>query len=189
MNITDEMVKLGGKSVASAYQERYGSFLGATAAKDMARAALEAALGDVEPEPGLQERVGVWGDATFPRSTPETICAHLHDETLELAEAIHVYERGPLDVDPLPLIEHVREETADVYLLLLHLAHRFGFDLHKAAEEKFATVQTRTYTTDSGRGYTRHDAGGPDMTEQQCEAQRHDAAIRATVANAKGSTP
>ena len=51
MNITDEMVERAAKALAAAYDDRYGAFMGLTAAKDMARAALAAALGHVETEP------------------------------------------------------------------------------------------------------------------------------------------
>lgn len=105
----------------------------------------------------FQDRVAGWGRVTFPHATPETIWAHMHDETLELADAMEEYDRGPLTTDALAIKNKVAEEAADVYLLLLHLAAWYGFDLEEAAREKFAIVQTRTYTTDSGRGYTRHD--------------------------------
>lgn len=107
----------------------------------------------------LQERVGAWGEATFPDSTTRSIFLHARDElVLELGTAIDHVERTVRE-HPTERVDigKVREEAADVFLLLLHLAHRYGFDLHEAAEEKFATVQARTYTTDSGRGYVRHD--------------------------------
>ena len=109
-------------------------------------------------EQPLQDRVGKWGERTFPTSTEESIFAHMIDECMELGEAMEEYDRGSLTTDPLVVKGKVAEEAADVYLLLLHLAHRYNIDLHEAAEEKFAVVQKRTYTTDSGRGYVRHDA-------------------------------
>lgn len=110
-----------------------------------------AAVAALDEEP-LQDRVGAWGTRTFPASTEMNIIAHLRDEVVELEEAVAL--QGPGDAEAAAV------EAADAYLLLLHLAHRYGFDLQAAAEAKFAIVQTRSYTTDSGRGYLRHDAKG-----------------------------
>lgn len=106
----------------------------------------------------FQDRVSAWGRVTFPHSTPTSIVMHLTDETGGLREAVSLAELATgTREDRQARLPAVREEAADVYLMLLHLADRYGFDLEEAAREKFAIVQTRTYGTDSGRGYTRHD--------------------------------
>ena len=106
----------------------------------------------------FQNKVAGWGRVTFPHATPTSIVLHLTDETGELREAVSLAELATgTREDRAARLPAVREEAADVYLLLLHLADRYGFDLEEAAREKFAIVQTRTYTTDSGRGYIRHD--------------------------------
>jgi NTP pyrophosphatase (non-canonical NTP hydrolase) len=111
----------------------------------------------------LQDRVGMWGETTFPEATDQSIMAHMLDEYTELDDSL---DGSPVTLAGDQQVIHtavavdkakVAEEAADVYLLLLHLAHRHGFSLQDAAEGKFAIVQKRTYTTDSGRGYVRHD--------------------------------
>lgn len=109
----------------------------------------------------FQREVGEWGEATFPQSTPASIAAHLLDEAVEAQEAVARAVWRESDALPDLMRERhraeVAEEAADVYLLLLHLAHRYGFDLETEARNKMAINRMRTWTTDSGRGYVKHD--------------------------------
>jgi NTP pyrophosphatase (non-canonical NTP hydrolase) len=116
----------------------------------------------------LQKRVGEWADAAFPRSTIGTMLRHLKAEIQELDEATDAmsdrYIAGmkaaiARDEDPATVMlqtTHTAEEAADVLLILLHIAHRSGFDLLAAAEAKFAECQKRTWERDEKRGYDRH---------------------------------
>lgn len=102
----------------------------------------------------FQNDVGIWGGETFPQGTVTTILAHLRDEVDELEDALmHPASYTSMSANR----EMLAGEMADVYLLLLHLAHRTGVDLEMAAAEKFDINKQRTWTTDSGRGYVKHD--------------------------------
>jgi hypothetical protein len=87
----------------------------------------------------FQRNVGEWADGAFPESTPQTILSHLREELAELEESVGW------------------EEAADVFLLLLHLAHKLRFSLIGGAITKDAVNRQRTWETDdSGRGHWKH---------------------------------
>jgi NTP pyrophosphatase (non-canonical NTP hydrolase) len=85
----------------------------------------------------LQQAVGEWGLERFPHSTPETILAHLGEETGELVEALATGDEGA-----------VIKEAVDVLLLTLHLCHRRGVS--------FSEARARTREVDPEKGYARH---------------------------------
>lgn len=90
----------------------------------------------------LQEKVGIWGKATFPHSTRNTIIEHLRRE-----------------VDELELSQSNRtdaEEVADCMLLLLHLAHRVGFSAETEIRRKFAICQAREWGEPDSQGVVEH---------------------------------
>jgi hypothetical protein len=75
----------------------------------------------------FQTIVGERGDAVFPGGTPDSVVAHLKKEVEELAES------------------HNPEEAADCLLLLLHHAHRCGYDLMIEAFKKFEINKKRKW--------------------------------------------
>ena len=77
----------------------------------------------------LQKQIGEWGVETFPTATNRSIAQHLLEEADEVENAAKNQGIG------------LMEECADVLLLLLHLAHRNGFDLEQAARQKFETIR------------------------------------------------
>lgn len=89
----------------------------------------------------LQQKIGEWGDMTFPRSTLYSLLAHLAEEVAELTRATSFAE--------------LSEELADVQHLLFHLAHRHGISLHDATVEKFEKNQQRIWAQ-TDRGYAKH---------------------------------
>lgn len=107
---------------------------------------------------GFQDTVGEWGERTFPDSTPKSIMAHLQEEVEELRRPVHRdhYMTVPDDAEIREMTRnHIAEEAADCYLLLLHLAHRFGFNLEQAAQAKHV-VNLGRHWHDGGRGYAKH---------------------------------
>lgn len=86
----------------------------------------------------FQDELGAWGDETFPDGTPETIVNHLCREVLELVE------------------KHEPEEAADCFLLLLHHAHRSGYDLLEEAKKKFEINKTRKWGKPDKYGVIEH---------------------------------
>ena len=101
----------------------------------------------------LQRTIGEWGEATFPDSTPATIMMHLREEVDELARAIALDNPSYTSRDAN--VQAVAEEAADVYLILLHIAHRIGFDLEQSAQAKHVVNLGRQWH-DDGRGYAKH---------------------------------
>lgn len=102
----------------------------------------------------FQTMVGEWGERTFPQATVFSILAHLAEEIDELDDAVtHPVSFTSREAN----IQHAAEEAGDCYMLLLHLAHRLGFDLEGIAREKFESpaFQSRTWH-DDGRGYAKH---------------------------------
>lgn len=96
----------------------------------------------------FQSKVGTWGHATFPQSTPGSILAHLTDEVSELKGAWETLRFDDMED---------AEEAADCLLLLLHYAHRRGFSLFDAAVVKAAINERRKWEpSQNDRGYQRH---------------------------------
>ncbi len=88
----------------------------------------------------LQEDVGTWADHTFPQSTNKSITAHLQEEIGEFLE----------DESP--------NEAADIVMLLMHHAHKNGYDLLEAVESKLLVNKNRTWATKPNeKGYFKHE--------------------------------
>ena len=101
----------------------------------------------------FQREVGGWADQTFPDSTPYSIICHLQEEAHELRFVIDTALRNYDTVDESGL----QGEAADCLLLLLHLAHKRGFDLLRVARQKHDLNSGRTWETDAGeKGYWKH---------------------------------
>lgn len=98
----------------------------------------------------LQEYVGDWGKKTFGQDNPDAIVEHLLDEALELREAIK--KDGPTAI---------RNEAADVLILLFGIAHRLGFDLGQAVVTKMMENKTRSWGAPDSRGVIRHKGTKP----------------------------
>lgn len=90
----------------------------------------------------LEKEVGAWGIMTFPEATNKSIAAHLVEEANEVFDYAEQHGMGSM------------EECADVYLLLLHLAYRNGFDLEAVARRKFESIRNAEWV-DDGRGYKK----------------------------------
>lgn len=87
-----------------------------------------------------QDNVGTWAERTFPRSSEESIIAHLRDEV-----------NRELNVGCEPV------EIADCVLLLLHLAHRRGIRLVDEMRRKHAINEQRTWATEKNdKGFFGH---------------------------------
>jgi NTP pyrophosphatase (non-canonical NTP hydrolase) len=101
-----------------------------------------------------QNIVGEWADFTFPLATPQTITRHMMEELTEIEDAL-------LGV-ALHTPEDVPEEAADLFLLLLHLSHKLGFDLWEEGRKKLLVNRERFWeapnTAEAAeRGYWKHE--------------------------------
>lgn len=90
-----------------------------------------------------QNRIGTWGDITFPHSNKHTILSHLQEEIKELAELVQNENADIADV---------RMEVADVLLLSVQLAHRYKFNAIEAADQKMKINRKRKWNTDAEEG-------------------------------------
>ena len=91
----------------------------------------------------LQTRHGYWQQRAFGDSlTDQGLINHMKREILEIEKATRT--------------EEIEEECADLLLLLLGFAHKKGFSLATAAEEKFRKVQQRTWNQPDAEGVIEH---------------------------------
>ena len=91
----------------------------------------------------LQHDTGTWADQTFPKSSNESICKHLEEELVEFLD----------DQSP--------EEAADIVLLLMHHAHKNGYNLLYEAEKKLLKNKRRTWESEPNKdGYYKHTKEG-----------------------------
>ena len=120
----------------------------------------------------FQELVGLWASAQFNTADWRSILCHLADEVVELCGQAIVYEAlfntqdkydkttGVIyerDVQTEPADDESREkESADVVLLLLHLAHRDGFKLLRAVALKHGINTRRLWGKPDERGVSYH---------------------------------
>lgn len=95
----------------------------------------------------FQESVGVWGQATFPRSSIHSIAQHFREEADEFHAAIS---------SCVPTLDHADEEAADCVLLLLHYCYRRNVSLMDLMQKKMETNRVRKWADVEGRGYAKH---------------------------------
>lgn len=93
----------------------------------------------------FQNKVGRWGDRKFPKSTLNSIVAHMKDELEEVKEAI---EKG----NPSEILE----ELSDIVLLCIHAAYKLGMNLILYVIKKFAVVKLRKWGEPDSRGVCKH---------------------------------
>lgn len=95
-----------------------------------------------------QRVIAEWAERTFPKSTVQSISAHLGEELGELCDA--------LGACVLNGKHGIKDEAADVVMLLMHLAHKQGWSLYDAVVDKFATVQKRKWGKPNKKGVVHH---------------------------------
>lgn len=89
----------------------------------------------------FQRVVGEWAEETFKDSDRASHIKHLKEEVEELAKAKD--------------FNNLKEECADILLIVFSLAHREGFDLEEVAMSKFHTCLHREWKTNE-EGNVRH---------------------------------
>lgn len=99
----------------------------------------------------FQLEVGRWAEIAFPQATDRSIVAHLRREAVELEEAAAIDWPSPVERS-----FELGQEAADVYLLLLHLAHRHGFSLEQFARAKFDKNVRRRWGRLDAEGVVEH---------------------------------
>lgn len=105
----------------------------------------------------FQLEVGEWSDETFGTSSDE-IKRHLADEIIELVGPKHMQFALEKYLKKHPDGEEIdnEEESGDVLLLLLHLAHKEKFSLLEAAQQKQTINLGREWLPADENGVIRH---------------------------------
>jgi predicted house-cleaning noncanonical NTP pyrophosphatase (MazG superfamily) len=86
----------------------------------------------------FQSVVGEWADDKFPESNRHSIVKHLESEVSELLES------------------HEPEEAADCLLLLMHHAHKGGYDLFDESVKKLEVCKLRKWGQPDEHGVVEH---------------------------------
>lgn len=106
---------------------------------------LNQALALEEQPCDIQQRIGKWADKQFPQSTNNSIFKHLAKEVKELSKSSS------------------SEEAADCLMILLHFAHRNGFDIYAESLRKLEINKTRKWGKPDKDGVVEH------IKEQPCQ--------------------
>jgi hypothetical protein len=126
----------------------------------------------------FQLEVGQWANETFPKSTPHTIARHLFREAIELClatmpkGALITTLYAELKAEAFDQIDRIGErrrdphatpaESADVFLLALHLAHKQGFSLLAVAHTKHEENRARAWGEADAAGVVEHVRDGEE---------------------------
>lgn len=99
----------------------------------------------------LQNRIRGWSVLTFGVETTGAMLAKLDEEVAELRAATERAETG----NAMAGHKAIREEIADVQIVLAKIANAYGVDLNRAAEVKMDDNERRTWQADE-RGVHHH---------------------------------
>ncbi len=104
-------------------------------------------------EQDFQGEVGQWADFLLAHATPQTFAAKIAEEAAEL-----ILELGVLQGEGWAAsnMDALRNEAADLYIVLTILATYFGFDLLAAARSKHARNATRKWGPPDANGVIKH---------------------------------
>lgn len=101
----------------------------------------------------VQTKIGRWVDNTFDLKrgfdfyrSVEGMLEHLQKEVMELRNT--VFGRATTDL--------VAEEAADCVILLLCIAHKYGFNLMEEVEKKFEVLKTRKWGDPDEKSVIEH---------------------------------
>lgn len=105
----------------------------------------------------FQNEVGEWSDKTFNTNVDE-VKRHLADEIIELVGPAHIKSALEKYLKKHPNGEEIdnEEESGDVLLLLLHLAHLEKFSLLSAGQKKQFINLSREWLPADENGVIRH---------------------------------
>lgn len=114
----------------------------------------------------MQSSIGSWGDETFSTSNADSVLSHLREEIDEFFVVAPTMPDNPKYDEA--------EEAADVFLLLLHFAHKKGFSLAAAADRKMTINRRRVWSTDAEPGgHFKHvKPAEPEISRWEAEGSR-----------------
>ena len=99
-----------------------------------------------------QKWIGEWGEKKFPDATLSGYLAHLDLEICDVQEAATIFFNNPNQDTK----RDFQTEIADVFILLLGISHRVGFDLLTAASDKHRILKNRTWNPPDEFGIYHH---------------------------------
>lgn len=92
-----------------------------------------------------QRSITEWADQTFGPSHPAVIAARMNKEVAELVSGLAAHARLEVsDIDPTAL-DAIREECADVGVMLFQVCEKLGVDLQTAINYKMAVNRSRIW--------------------------------------------
>lgn len=100
---------------------------------------LKSQIEELEKEKNLIKEINEWQDKTFPDANPYSIFSHMVKEFVELRDNIN---------DPM--------EQADIFILLVGLAHNTNVNLMQAVKEKLEINKNRTWGKPDENGVIEH---------------------------------
>lgn len=105
----------------------------------------------------FQDNISTWQDQTFDKATIESIKSHLAEEVLELVGE-EIFKKALLKHEKNNKIDedNDNEESADIVLLLNHLAHKSGFNLLDETLNKFEKNKKRKWGKPDENGVVNH---------------------------------
>lgn len=103
-----------------------------------------------------QKTITAWGDQTFGPTHPAAIARRMRHEVNELLEAFALVGDTPVDRLPLPTLRALREECADIYVMLAQVAEKLGADVAVEATFKMRVNRGRRWARDPVSGTVRH---------------------------------
>lgn len=132
----------------------------------------------------IAEEVITWGQSTFPHVEAHSLAEHLRREAHELVED-----------------STNASEQADIFILLVQIAHRTGVDLAEAVREKLEINKRRTWKAPDAQGVVEHQEEIPDqplsllelfriaLREEKSEKDRQEQRISFAYGNTSISNP
>lgn len=102
------------------------------------------------------ESITKWAEATFGPTHPGPIARRMLVEVKELIEAFDLSEDLPVDRLGKRTVAHLREEVADISIMLDQVGHLLGGDVQKAKNAKMRVNRERRWAYDPALGRVQH---------------------------------
>lgn len=121
-----------------------------------------------------QQSITAWADGTFGPSHPAVIAARMNVEVAELVSGLSTVARLEVsDIDPNTL-DALREECADVGVMLFQVCEKLGVDLQAAINYKMGVNRSRSWAKTASGHYQHVEQGpGPSTTAFEDQFRSH----------------
>lgn len=114
-----------------------------------------------------QQSITAWAEGTFGPSHPAVIAARMNKEVAELVSGLAAHARLEVsDIEPTAL-DAIREECADVGVMLLQVCEKLGVDLQTAINYKMAVNRSRVWAKSATGDFQHVDT--PRVRSGKCD--------------------